>query len=575
MRFLVYTPVSEDALQQKLGTAEYSYFFVMKGFVRVLAELGEIVPIADPQTEADPIYRAALAEGEDCRLFCFCPPNRAPVGLEVPTTVVLAWEFADLPCYTWDDEPRNDWRNVLADHGNLITLSRQSAGVVKATMGDDFPVAAIPVPVFDIFNRGQRGHSPTIPGTTEIHFQGRMIDSREVDYVDDSVELTDPLAFCSQTFDGNPRRFDFASSSSEPQYLLGFYDPEDWGSWSRTATPSVMLPFAIQGKIKLSLMAVGQGYNVGRQITVSAGGASQTITLLAQPKKYEFTLNVQRPTNLINFSGLDARSYPGTMDVRTLGMGILSLSLRQAGLLRALRKPTSDPAAQPPEPPQTLRLSGVVYTSVLNPQDGRKNWHDIVSAFIHAHRDHPDATLVLKMSHHSVASFVGDILTDLRVNGEARCRVVAIHGYLPDEDLAALIASTSFYVNASKGEGLCLPLMEFMSDGVPAVAPDHTAMADYIDASSTFVVESCPIPTAWPNDPLRRVNTLYARIDWESLMQQFRASYEVATTDPARYEQMSRAAIQTQRTYSADSVVAQKLADFLSSVSPAALAGQS
>ena len=85
------------------------------------------------------------------------------MGLEVPTTVVLAWEFADLPCYTWDDEPRNDWRNVLADHGNLITLSRQSAGVVKATMGDDFPVAAIPVPVFDIFNRGQRGHSRPSP----------------------------------------------------------------------------------------------------------------------------------------------------------------------------------------------------------------------------------------------------------------------------------------------------------------------------------------------------------------------------------------------------------------------------
>ena len=81
---------------------------------------------------------------------------------------------------------------------------------------------------------------------------------------------------------------------------------------------------------------------------------------------------------------------------------------------------------------QVVQLDGIIYTSVLNPEDGRKNWHDLVSAFIHAHRTHDDATLVLKLTHRTAETLVGDMLTDLRVNGRMACRVVAVHGFLPD-----------------------------------------------------------------------------------------------------------------------------------------------
>ena len=47
-------------------------------------------------------------------------------------------------------------------------------------------------------------------------------------------------------------------------------------------------------------------------------------------------------------------------------------------------------------------------------------------------------------------------------------------------------------MNASRCEGLYLPLMEFMSCGTPAIAPDHSAMADYMDAQVGFVVPLQP-----------------------------------------------------------------------------------
>ena len=53
-----------------------------------------------------------------------------------------------------------------------------------------------------------------------------------------------------------------------------------------------------------------------------------------------------------------------------------------------------DPVPLRPEP--SLDLSGVVYTTVLNPYDYRKNWPDLLTGFFLALKDQPDATLVVR-----------------------------------------------------------------------------------------------------------------------------------------------------------------------------------
>lgn len=139
-------------------------------------------------------------------------------------------------------------------------------------------------------------------------------------------------------------------------------------------------------------------------------------------------------------------------------------------------------------PPQDcpLQLDGVVYTSVFNPYDGRKNWKDMISAFCTTFREVSDATLVLKLTHHDIANALTDMLHHLYKNQFYRCRIVLIHGYLADADYEALVQATSYVVNSSYGEGQCLPLMEFMSCGKPAIAPVNTAMADYISGDNAF-----------------------------------------------------------------------------------------
>ncbi len=200
------------------------------------------------------------------------------------------------------------------------------------------------------------------------------------------------------------------------------------------------------------------------------------------------------------------------------------------------------PPLRPVEPAQSLGLQGVVYSSVLNPADGRKNWHDMLTAFCWAFRDEPDATLVLKMVHHDRFAFEGSLAILIRLLQPFRCRVVVLQGWLDDAEYDALVSATDYYVNTSCCEGLCLPLMEFMSAGRPALAPDHTAMADYVDPACAFVLRSGVEYNVWPHDPRDLFRTMRHRLEWDSLMQAYRDSYRVATEDPKHYAAMSQAA---------------------------------
>src|SRR5207253_6738460 len=91
----------------------------------------------------------------------------------------------------------------------------------------------------------------------------------------------------------------------------------------------------------------------------------------------------------------------------------------------------------------------------------------------------------------------------------------------------------------------CLPLMEFMSCGKPAVAPCTTAMIDYMDADNSFIIDSTEELTAWPHDPRKAFRTLRYITNWASLCSAYRASYEVAKLDGERYAHMSAHAVRS------------------------------
>ncbi len=397
MLIIIHSETNKSNIQQNLGRPEYSYYFVLKEFRPVLERMGQVIEVSDPDELVDRLYFDCQSRGEDCVFLSFSPPHLTPTHYACPTIPVFAWEFSTIPTESWQGEPRHDWRVVLASSGTAITHSSYTVNAVRNAMGSDYPISAIPAPVWDRFAAlGEQLEKRPVAQDIRLNLRGLLIDSR--------------------TADVRP------------------YGPERL----REGTPIV-------------------------------------------------------------FDG--------------------------------------------PPLDHELLLEGVIYTSVFNPYDGRKNWKDMISAFCTTFRDVPDATLVLKLTHHDIADALNDMLHHVYKNQSYQCRIVLIHGYLADVDYERLVEATSYVVNCSYGEGQCLPLMEFMSCGKPAIAPLNTAMADYVDSENAFIVDSTDELTAWPHDPRVAYRTLRYVTDWDSLCSAYRASYDVAKHDVERYERMSAHAV--------------------------------
>ncbi|MFT5708043.1 MAG: glycosyltransferase involved in cell wall biosynthesis [Oceanospirillaceae bacterium] len=211
---------------------------------------------------------------------------------------------------------------------------------------------------------------------------------------------------------------------------------------------------------------------------------------------------------------------------------------------------------------QSVELSGVIYSSVFCPIDGRKNWPDLVSSFCYAFREQRDVTLVLKLIHFDDIQAIKETLPTLCKNAPFKCRIVVIAGFLSSKAYRSLINISSFIVNSSYGEGQCLPLMEFMSSGVPAIAPNHSAMADYMSDKTGFVVESSLEWTHWPHDPRILLKTMRYRLNWESMRDAYSKSYKLISTDRPSYMSMQASAKASLNTYCSQATATEKLTSF-------------
>lgn len=426
MKLIVHTNTAARSIAKQLGRPEYSYRFVLDEFRPLLDELGSVIEVEDPEREVDAIHARGMREGEPCVFLSFMPPNKTPIGLSCPTIPVFAWEYEALPIEPFGGKPRNDWTRVLAKLGHALTHSSFTVERTRAVMGEDFPIACVPAPLWERMQALRDSRSEA----TRLHVNGLVIDSQRIDL-----------------------------SAYRKSLLLA-------------AEPDV----------------------------------------LPLPEMHGGDRNV-------------------------------------------------------------IDLDGVVYTAIFNPHDARKNWMEMISGFCDALRDKADATLLIKLTHHDPVDIIPTYLEQLYKMGRMSCRVLLVHAYLQRSDYNALLRATTYAVNTSHGEGQCLPLMEYMSAGKPALAPRHTSMRDYVDHDGSFVIDSSAEPGTWPHDQRQAYRTLRQRIHYASVVAAYRRSYYVARHEPQVYAAMGDAAAASLQRYCSIDVVRPRLRRFiqerLAAISPA------
>ena len=124
------------------------------------------------------------------------------------------------------------------------------------------------------------------------------------------------------------RTFTETFSSKNPLLALGFYKLEEWGVWSRTDSPILVLPFFVSGEIELTITAMGHGLNIDREISIAIGNASAKILLSPNLRETKIVLNVTSPSRKVEFGNILALTIDGKNDPRTMGIGISQLSIR-------------------------------------------------------------------------------------------------------------------------------------------------------------------------------------------------------------------------------------------------------
>ena len=105
-----------------------------------------------------------------------------------------------------------------------------------------------------------------------------------------------------------------------------------------------------------------------------------------------------------------------------------------------------------------------------------------------------------------------------------------------------------------------------MSAGVPAIAPQHTAMADYIDSNNSIIIESTKSWSSWSHDPRMLLRCFRFPVIWDSLRIAFEKSYDIAVNDSAKYTEMSAAATDRMKNYCSEDSIIGKLEYFVEEV---------
>ncbi len=435
-RFLVSTTGCAGDIRRHMGSADYSYAFVLEALAPALERLGpwRVVPV--PEASLAFAAKQAEAAGERAIHFSLHPPQNAYFTPAVPTVLFPFWEFPEVPNRDFGLETRQNWVRMCRGAGLILTACRFTADALERA-GVPAPVAVVPVPVHD-------------------------------------------RAF--QVPDWNPAW----SWTITCRHLI-------WGG-PPTAAPA------------------------GQETPPPAPRRAGAVRRLARFAKSAY------------HRGIAPR---------------LSQPTRER-LRRIKRRFLKQPEPSLPLLPSTpLTLSGLVYTSVFNFSDRRKNPRDLITAFLLAFRDDPDATLVLKLATSPTREFhelneLNHLYRSLGI--EHACRLVVITDFLTDDQLDDLYRASTYYVNTSRAEGACLPLQRALAGGRPAIAPRHTSMRDYFDGEVGYVVRSDPEPTHWPHDPERRYETSWHRLVWSDLRDAFRESAEVALHDRDTYDAMAEAA---------------------------------
>ena len=81
MKILVYSAMNAETVLHNFGEPEYSYYFVLREFMPLLRQFGDVQVVHDPATEVDPLSRRTRQTALSFPELLASPPHHSGAGL--------------------------------------------------------------------------------------------------------------------------------------------------------------------------------------------------------------------------------------------------------------------------------------------------------------------------------------------------------------------------------------------------------------------------------------------------------------------------------------------------------------
>jgi len=542
--FLVSTTGCARGIKGSLGSAAYSYFFVLEALAPVLEEFGTWKLLDRPESSLPFAAAQAEADGYQPIHLALHPPQDVYLTPALPNVLFPFWEFPDIPNRDFEHDTRQNWTRVCSRADLILTACQFTADAFRRG-GVHCPIGVVPVPL-------KPGHfavpdwSPAGSWTLNcrhVVWGGATSASLKLESSSEAVE-------------------DAAPVGAEPALAGPAMAPRE--GWKRRV---FLVARAIFRKVYpwLGTKTLERISRTRYYLTAASGRNPDTREPLPglNPSLRRLGYSVARDSYRVyvkRWLSLEALDQISRVKVRAFKL------LRRDAML------TPDPLL----PSTPLTIDGVVFSSIFNLGDRRKNHLDLLTAFLLAFRDRPNVTLVIKLATNPTREHHEINLLRLMYQGlgiDHQCRLVVITDFLTDDQMADLMRVTTYYVNTSKAEGACLPLQQSLAGGRPSIAPDHTAMTDFMDNQVGFVLGTHPEPTYWPHDPEMRIETSWNRLVWSDLHAALIAADDLVNHDFAGYQVKAKAARERMLGYASREIVTQALRSALNQL-PAITTGR-
>lgn len=139
----------------------------------------------------------------------------------------------------------------------------------------------------------------------------------------------------------------------------------------------------------------------------------------------------------------------------------------------------------------------------------RKNIEGTIKAFIEAFKNNTEVALVIK-TYPSRSEHLKNIIVSMKREMNVKYpSIYIIDKMLTENELSYFYEKINVFVSTTRGEGFFLPMYEAISHGKVVIAPDHTAIKDFIKeglltySAKPFQVHKEHLQYAHPNDFLR------------------------------------------------------------------------